>query len=197
MLEHEEPDKSEKEPNQFKDITLENVDRSAIAFRGNATVKNYFFDAPQPTLEDLLQKGEQKLRGGQFSGAVEIFREALVLEPENPEANLFCAIALLNGEGADRLSPQNLAQVEACLKKSAQSNKTAAGAWVIWGTVRYDYYFLNSRSMGNPSLNEIKQRLVEESAAENQNLSQWLDKIQPSQDALDFFDLKSKLQAKN
>lgn len=191
MLEHEEQDRPEKEPNQFKDTTLENVDRSAVSFGGDATVNNYYFGLPQLTLEELLQKGEQKLLAGQLSGAAKIFSEALDLEPDNPEANLFCAISLLNGEGADRLTPQKLARVEACLEKSTQSTKTAVNAWVIWGIVRYDYYFLNSRSMGKPGLNEIKQRLVEESVIDNKDIPQLLNKIRPSENALDYFHLKS------
>jgi hypothetical protein len=106
-----------------------------------------------------------------------------------PEAHLLKAVALLGGIGADQLKESSFRQVERSLEIAALSEtlSIAAAAWAIWGVARFDYYYLNGRPMGTPSLEAMRNKLSElrQSTAEEPLIRQ----IRASRSARRYFGL--------
>lgn len=118
--------------------------------------------APLPEPITVLASARQALRQKAYKVALDRCTE--LLDRDVPahyaEAHLLAAMALLEGETSARLTEGTLRKVESHLLETSEDPVFAATAWMIWGLVRYDYYFLNSLSMGQPSLSTIRHRLA-------------------------------------
>jgi hypothetical protein len=113
---------------------------------------------------DLMQLARTKLHEGDYEAALRACEAAFSDHGAGePEAHLLTAVALMGGIGADKLKESTFRQVERSLEIAAMSKTPgiAAAAWAIWGIARFDYYFLNGRPVGTPSLEAMRNKLSE------------------------------------
>lgn len=113
----------------------------------------------QPTVAALIERARNLLGQSSYKTAVEICEQALQEEPEQPEANLLIAIALMYGRGADQLRDNIVRRVERHLQSALDDPATEATALAVLGIVKYDHYIVNGLFAGKPTLKQIKQQL--------------------------------------
>ena len=84
----------------------------------------------KPSIEELTKTIHQLIRDASFLEANDLCVQILQQNHLHPEANLYSGIALLNGNGADKLSRSKLATVESRLSYAAQHPNTKVTAVV-------------------------------------------------------------------
>jgi hypothetical protein len=115
----------------------------------------------KPSVHDLLKQALTMLSLSDYDATVEACTKILVDDAAHPEANLLAAVALMQGQGADRLRDNALRRVERHLKRAAAHPTMAATALAISGIVKYDHYIVHGLFEGEPSFKDIVHRLSE------------------------------------
>jgi len=72
---------------------------------------------------------------------------------------LFSAIAMLKGKGADTFSTSLIQRVEKHLESAGKDKNLKHTALVVLGIIKHDHYFINGLYQGEPSLVEIKKSI--------------------------------------
>lgn len=110
-------------------------------------------------VDAALRQARAYLALASYEAAAQACALVLNQQPDQPDAHLFAAIALMAGHAPDRLEQTTLQRVEAHLRQATAHNDSPATAWALWGMLRYDTYYVNNLAMGAPSLAEIRQEL--------------------------------------
>jgi hypothetical protein len=111
-------------------------------------------EAPEVALDQV----RRRLAQGDNIGAERVCMDVLREHPDQFDAHLLMAIAILGSSAADRLSSTALRRVESHLRLVAEKADIAT-AWAIWGIIRFDAYRINNLAMGEPGPNVIRRHL--------------------------------------
>jgi hypothetical protein len=174
--------------NDFRARTTSRLNEIAEATR-LAVDKIQFLE--EPSIDKLVQEATDALNFNDFEKSIKTCNKIFNLNQKSPEANLIAAVALIKGRNMQSLNKESIALIESNLQCAVEDPVFAYTAWVIWGVVKFDYYFLGRRIMGTPSLDQIKQEL---NKANIMSLNRKLvKKIKVSSTAKKFFGLDTIL----
>ena len=140
----------------FEQITGDNVVVIETVSGGQLNIN---LTGPSPTLPALLQQAIAFLDVGSYRAAQEKCNQVFEMDRDQPQANVIMAIALMRGQGANRLRTGVVQKIETHLKKAMHHSSATAIAWVILGLVKFDHYVLSCLPEGHPTIAEIKSRL--------------------------------------
>jgi hypothetical protein len=76
-----------------------------------------------------------------------------------PLIHLLSAIAILMDEGPSPFLPSSIRLIEKHLKNACKDEKVKFTAYIIWGIIKHDHYYLNGLAEGKPSLEDIKRTI--------------------------------------
>jgi hypothetical protein len=141
------------------------VEGSVYVAGGNITINA---SPAEPSVHKLLEQALSLLSLADYEGTADVCSKILRDDRQHPEANLLSGIALLQGQGADRLRSTAITRVEQHLKHAAEHPTTAATALAVLGIAKYDHYVVNGLFEGEPNLNELTQR-VKQAGRDNIN----------------------------
>lgn len=119
-----------------------------------------YLSKPSPSAVSALQKAEMALCSRDFQNTETICRMIIDQQSDHPKAHLLMAIAMLRGQGADRITSSTINSIEAHLEKAINDPSCSPTAWAILGIVKYDYYLISDLAMTDPSLQTIKNELL-------------------------------------
>jgi len=152
----------------------------------NADKIDIFINSPTPTETDLLEKGKSLLKVKSYSQAIKIFEQCLEIKSDAPETYYYLAIALLRGNRPKLINLSTIRAIENNLKTAIQLEPKLGGAYVLWASIKYDFYVLNGMYDHPPSYQDLlrqnwslKQLHVQEILthvnAEGNPVLQWLE----------------------
>lgn len=95
-----------------------------------------------------------------FTRARTILSRLILSDPSNPHLRILDAIAILSAKPIERLGNSAITAAESSLKFVLQDEQFGPTALVILGILKYDYYFVNGRPEGQPSIAKIKQEYI-------------------------------------
>lgn len=111
-----------------------------------------------------------------------------ILDKENEsfEARTLIALSILEGIGADRISHKSILKIDQYMMHIWNSGREDIKTWlIIWGLIRYDYYYLQGLPMEEPTIYTLRNRLF---VMTDTNIDKsYLEMLNSSSEALDFF----------
>ena len=153
----------------------------------NADKIDLFINSPSPTEAELLEKGKVLLNIKSYAQAIKIFERCLEIKPDTPETYYYLAIALLRGNRPKLLSLSTIRAIENHLKTAIQLEPDLGGAYVLWASVKYDFYVLNGMYDRPPTYQDLlnnnwslsqsqAQEIIAYVNADDNPILQWLKK---------------------
>ena len=121
----------------------------------NADKIDIFINSPSPTETELLEKGKGLLNVKSYTQAIKIFERCLEIKSDTSETYYYLAIALLHGNRPKLLSLSTIRAIESHLKTAIQLEPKLGGAYVLWASVKYDFYVLNGMYDRPPSYQDL------------------------------------------
>lgn len=134
----------------------------------------------------IINVVENLLEINAYAEAYRHCQQTLINYPSHPELNLLAAIALMRGQGADKLHERTIVRVEKHLQIAQEGLTTKFTALAILGIIKYDFYVINGLYEGLPSLDELRLWLQDINI---QSLDQRLKLVKASNGALKFLGL--------
>jgi len=136
----------------------------------NADKIDIFINSPTPTETELLEKGKNLLNVKSYAQAIKIFEQCLEIKSDTPETYYYLAIALLRGNRPKLINLSTIRAIENNLKTAIQLEPKLGGAYVLWASVKYDYYVLNGMYDRPPSYQDLLNKNWEINHAQTQEI---------------------------
>ncbi len=121
----------------------------------NADKIDIFINSPIPTETELLEKGKSLLKVKSYAQAIKMFEQCIEIKSDTPETYYYLAIALLRGNRPKLINLSTIRVIENNLKTAIQLEPKLGSAYVLWATIKYDFYVLNGMFDRPPSYQDL------------------------------------------